>query len=381
MATLSRARSSKPSYFLRVPFSVLTLAAFPPVPHPSSDPPSQGLLEGLPRVPSRPATDAELLLAHSPEHIALVDSKYGQLKAQGLALRETPQGDIYWSQGTALAARLAAGCVTEAALGVKRGLFRNAFAVVRPPGHHAGCSCVSGFCFFNNVAVAAKAALADGLERVCIVDWDVHHGDGTQAILENDPRVLYISLHRFEPKAGFFPGTGAADSTGTDAGRGFSVNLPLTEKEATASDYLAAFRFVVQPILHAFAPQLVLISAGYDAAEGDPLGGMLLKPPAYAEMTSQLMKFAEGRVVVALEGGYNQQIISACAAATVRALMGQRDRSSTTAAGVAKPVKHSTEVMLKQVVAIQTQFWPGLGSAEFKHELTHFLSVRDSNCN
>ena len=176
--------------------------------------------------------------------------------------------DTFTSPESYDVARLAAGATVQAAeWALDHG--EPAFALVRPPGHHAEADRAMGFCFFNNVAVAAAAMIARGLERVAIVDIDVHHGNGTQAMFYDDPRVLYVSTHQFP----FYPGTGAADEIGAADGRGFTVNVPM-EAGSTDADYALVHRDVVVPVLDEFRPQLVLVSAGFDAHERDPLAAM-----------------------------------------------------------------------------------------------------------
>ena len=217
--------------------------------------------------------------------------------------------DTTWNElHTASAARTAAGCVTELALKVASGEIRNGFAIVRPPGHHAEVQQAMGFCFFNSISIAVKQVMARvGVERVLIVDWDVHHGNGIQQIFYEDPHVLYISLHRHDD-GNFFPGTGDPNEVGSEDGIGFNVNIawsgglnpPLGDAE-----YLAAFRSVVMPIARDFDPELVMVAAGFDAASGHPpqLGGYKVTPACFAWMTKQLMSLANGKLVLALEGG------------------------------------------------------------------------------
>jgi len=221
------------------------------------------------------------------------------------------------------AALLAAGAVVDAVDRVIGGDLHRAFCAVRPPGHHAPPDRVMGFCLFNNVAVAAAHALHRGLSRVMIVDYDVHHGNGTQDIFYDDPRVLYVSSHAYP----FYPGTGALGEVGEGSGRGFTVNLPLPDGLGD-EDYVWLYRNLVLPIGRAFAPELVLVSAGFDAHRGDPLAGMDLTDRGYGALTAICGEIAavagQGRMVVALEGGYLLPAIAASTAAVVGALLEEK---------------------------------------------------------
>jgi histone deacetylase 6 len=283
----------------------------------------EGLVAQCAPLGAREATPAELLACHTAEHVAAVNA------AVDAATVPPGDDDMYASRETPVAARLAAGCVAAAATAAVAGEVENAFALVRPPGHHAGCCSIQGFCFFNNVAVAARAAQKAGAARVAIVDWDVHHGNGTQDIFWEDPSVLYISLHRFA--LGFFPGTGAAGETGpaSGPGAGATLNVPFADVHLTGADYSAAFALLILPVLREFAPDVLLVSAGFDAALGDPLGKMALTPAAFGALTEALLALegparaggAHLPLVVALEGGYNEDAIAACSEAVVRALL------------------------------------------------------------
>jgi acetoin utilization deacetylase AcuC-like enzyme len=221
-------------------------------------------------------------------------------------------------------ALLAVGGVMLAVEAVMGGQVDNAFCAVRPPGHHAERNRAMGFCFFNNVALGAVYALEHfGLERVAIIDWDVHHGNGTQHLFEADPRVFYVSLH--EDPQHCYPGTGYRREEGKGEGQGFTLNLPLPP-HSDDSDYLTALKKEVLPRLQAFAPQFVFISAGFDAHANDPLAHMNVSREGYREMGQLLLDLAQetagGRLVTVLEGGYNLEVLEECVEDHVRLLMG-----------------------------------------------------------
>ncbi|GLC51841.1 hypothetical protein PLESTB_000554400 [Pleodorina starrii] len=329
----------------------------------------QGLMGRCWQLVPRLATDEELLLAHSEEHIRKVDSMFSELypdRPEQLAEAEYcyadgRMGDVYICTGTARAARMAAGCCVQAVQSVLSGSVSRAMAVVRPPGHHAECERAMGFCFFNNVAVAALEALRQpGVRRVAVLDWDVHHGNGIQNLLLQRPDALYISLHR-DPKR-FYPYTsGFLNEAGEGAGTGFNVNLPWLKKGMGDGDYLAAFSLIVEPILESYEPDLVIVAAGFDAADGDPLGGCKLSPEGYGWMTERLLRFAGGKLVLALEGGYNNRVTSWCAAACVRALLEGR-ASPPLPADKEHLWPSEAHNSLKLVYEFQRQHWPVLRS-------------------
>jgi histone deacetylase 6 len=274
---------------------------------------SEGLSARCRTVPAREATREELARVHTTAHIdaieATADRAFQQLDP-----------DTYACRDSAAAAKLAAGGLIDLVRDVSEGRLENGLALLRPPGHHAEADRAMGFCLFNNVAIAARAARASGAaRRILIVDWDLHHGNGTQDTFWEDPSVMYFSIHQFP----FYPGTGSIDETGGGAGRGLTVNVPWPGGMGDA-EYAAAFQRVLEPAADAFAPDLVLVSAGFDAAQGDPLGSMRVTPAGYAWMTSRLSRLAGGRVALALEGGYNLEAISKSAAACLRVLLGER---------------------------------------------------------
>jgi acetoin utilization deacetylase AcuC-like enzyme len=268
--------------------------------------------EGGTREP-RAATVEQLERVHAPEYIEFL------AETAGHAVALDP--DTYTSPESHEIALLAAGAAVDAVeLVMDAESGANAvLAMVRPPGHHAEPNGAMGFCLYNNIAVAAAHARALGAERVAIVDYDVHHGNGTQDMFAADPSVLYISLHQFP----FYPGTGAVDEVGVDAGEGFTVNVPL-EVGSVDEDYRVAFAEVVLPILLEYKPDLLLVSAGFDAHERDPLAGMRLTTAAFGAMTSDLRKVAEeccsGRIVLLTEGGYDLRALTESLEAVVDSL-------------------------------------------------------------
>jgi acetoin utilization deacetylase AcuC-like enzyme len=225
--------------------------------------------------------------------------------------------DTFTSPETEEVARLAAGAVVNAVDHTLEGPpASRALAVVRPPGHHAEGDRAMGFCFFNNIAIGAAHARANGVDRVAIVDYDVHHGNGTQWTFYDDPSVLFVSSHQYP----FYPGTGAASETGRGAGLGFTLNLPL-EAGATDDDVLTRYERDVMPRLNAFAPGLLMVSAGFDAHERDPLGGCRLSTGGFRRLTEMLVSAADrlcdGRLVLVTEGGYDLQALQECLDAVI----------------------------------------------------------------
>jgi len=259
------------------------------------------------------ATLEQLARVHDREYVHRISETAGRVVAL--------DPDTFTSPETYEVALIAAGAAIDAVEHVLRGSQRVALALVRPPGHHAERSRAMGFCLFNNVAVAAAHARTLGAHRVAIVDYDVHHGNGTQHVFESSPNVLYASTHQFP----YYPGTGAADEIGVGSGRGFTVNLPM-ERGAVSEDYRLVFTEVVLPVVRQFKPDLVLVSAGFDAHERDPLANMRLTPGAFAAMTMELRAVAaeccDGRMVLVTEGGYDLHALAASLDAVVETLAG-----------------------------------------------------------
>jgi acetoin utilization deacetylase AcuC-like enzyme len=303
-----------------------------------------GLEARLEPAASRPATHEELLRVHSEGLVRSVAA------TEGRTVRFDP--DTQAGPRSYPAALRAAGAAVDAVQRVLDGALDRAFCLCRPPGHHAERDTAMGFCLFNNVAVAAAHALAAGLQRVLVVDFDVHHGNGTQHIFEEDPRVLYVSSHEYP----FYPGTGAIDEVGKGEGRGFTVNLPLPAGLGDG-DFTAVYREVVEPVARAFAPELVLVSAGFDAYVDDPLAGMRLTARGYRELIQVCIDCAAGArgVVVLLEGGYDLGGLAACAAAVAQGLLGERAEPVAPAARVA-PLLDAYRRTLRP-------YWPVLAGA------------------
>lgn len=280
----------------------------------------QGVLDHLLRADGRPAETQQLARVHTS---ALID-KVRLASERG---RPALDADTYTTAESYTLARQAAGACCVAVERIVGGAARNGLAVVRPPGHHSGRDTVGGFCLFNNVAVAARhAQQALGVERILIVDFDVHHGNGTQDIFYDDDSVLFISLHLRYPF--FYPGTGALDETGHGAGEGLTVNVPFPPLVGD-SGYERAFSEIVVPRARHFAPQLILVSTGFDAHWQDPLARAGLSLQGYADSCRLLVALAdelcEGRVLFVLEGGYNRQVLRFGLLNLVRVLLGQEE--------------------------------------------------------
>nr|XP_044996311.1 histone deacetylase 6 isoform X2 [Jaculus jaculus] len=275
-------------------------------------------------LPARPAMDAELLSCHRTEYVERLRATE-KMKTRELHREGANFDSIYICPSTFACAKLATGAACRLVEAVLSGEVLNGIAVVRPPGHHAEQDAACGFCFFNSVAVAARhaQAITGRALRILIVDWDVHHGNGTQHMFEDDPSVLYVSLHRYD-RGTFFPmgDEGASSQVGKAAGTGFTVNVPWNGPRIGDADYLTAWHRLVLPIAYEFNPELVLVSAGFDAAQGDPLGGCQVTPEGYAHLTHLLMGLANGRIILILEGGYNLASISESMAACTHSLLG-----------------------------------------------------------
>jgi len=276
----------------------------------------EGVLEKLKLLEPHPATEEDLLSVHTARHIESVR----KVAERGGGHMDA---DTYVSPRSFEAARMAAGGLMVAVEGVVAGQIGNAFALVRPPGHHATADRAMGFCLFNNVAIATRAALAsEAIERVFIVDFDVHHGNGTQDIFGDDPGVFYVSTHQYP----YYPGTGARTETGRGAGDGTVLNVPLPAGVGDAG-YGRIIQELIWPLAERFDPDLMLVSAGYDGHWDDPLAHMRLSVSGYAALQRALVDMAQalcgGRIVFTLEGGYHLDALAYGVLNAFYALMGQ----------------------------------------------------------
>ncbi|BAI60156.1 putative histone deacetylase [Methanocella paludicola SANAE] len=282
----------------------------------------------------RPASVPELEAVHAPWYVRnILGHGRGRLDL-----------DTYMSEGSAMAALKAAGAAVEA---VDLALSGQSLAagMVRPPGHHALPAQAMGFCLFNNAAVGAAHALKK-VKKVLIVDWDVHHGNGTELMFYGRPDVLYFSVHQYP----HFPGTGAADDTGTGDGEGYNVNVPLPAGSGDA-DYVHAFESILVPVMDAYRPELVIVSAGYDPHEADPLGDMRMTAPGFGALASLIKTAGSANVVMLLEGGYSLKYLPLCVEASLRGFAGEdhgRISGERTAAATERIV---------EAAAIQKRYW------------------------
>lgn len=276
---------------------------------------------GLAPVPSPPAPESLIHRVHDPRYLEPLD----RAEASGGGMIPP---DTYLRPGSMRAARTAAGAVVEGVNRVLHGSAQHAFAVVRPPGHHAEHAGAMGFCLINSVAVGVFAAREQGVRRVAIIDFDVHHGNGTQDTFYEDPDVLYCSTHQYGIWEGrpFYPGIGSADERGRGVGEGLTVNVPFPGG-AGDDEILGAYRTQVARAVETFKPELILVSAGFDAHQDDPLAGLELSTDAYRQIaeliTSWANRFANGRTVWALEGGYDLEALGQSAVACLRVLTGK----------------------------------------------------------
>src|SRR5712691_4779902 len=308
--------------------------------------------DGLVQIAPRAATEDELPAVHERTYIQQVEAaarKVAEDVAHGGRATRYFAPDTYISARSYEVALKAAGAALMAIDAVMKGEVDNAYCLVRPPGHHALPDATMGFCLFNNVAVAARYAIDHyGFERVMIIDYDVHHGNGTQEIFYTDPRVLYFSIHQ----APFYPGTGLSDERGVGAGLGTTINVPLPATTGFET-YEPVFRQVMAPAADRFIPQLILVSAGFDAHWKDPLGGMYLSTAGFAKLTGIIIELAQtlcnGRLVLVQEGGYDLLAMAGCVATCINLLLG--DDAAVDSLGQAPTIKYriNTDVLIAEL--------------------------------
>ena len=285
--------------------------------------------------PCRLAQEEDLARVHARAYLDNL-RKLSELGGGYLSL-DTAFGPDSW-EAACSASGAAVGAVESALSG------EAAFAVTRPPGHHAGGEYGMGFCLLNHAAVAAEYARSRGLARIAILDWDVHHGNGTQDVFYEEDQVLYLSAHQ----SPFYPGTGSADEVGESQGQGFTVNVPLSA--GSGEDvYAAAFEGVFVPVLREFRPELIIVSAGYDAHAADPLGGMTLEAEAFRRFAARLASVARevgaAPLALVLEGGYNLWALTKSVAATMRGVQ-ERPDAAWDYSGGARPVEAARKVLM-----------------------------------
>jgi acetoin utilization deacetylase AcuC-like enzyme len=300
----------------------------------------------------KPAKLKDLELVHEPDYIELVQRSC----AQGGGLLDL--GDTVVSAQSCNVALLAVGGILDAVNLVANGRARNAFALVRPPGHHAGPYYALGFCLFNNVAIAAAHLIRRlGLKRVLILDVDAHHGNGTQEIFYDTKKVLYVSLHQ-DPKG--FPGTGFMEETGEGEGLGYTVNVPFPFR-VDDRIYLEGFNRIAAPIIRQYKPQFILVSAGFDGHYTDPVGDLSLSTQGYWELFSRIMNLASqlcnGRLAAVLEGGYSLNFLGKMATSAIARMAGVHYRARDVSP-VARPrIRRNAEQIIGNVRRIQSAFW------------------------
>jgi acetoin utilization deacetylase AcuC-like enzyme len=304
----------------------------------------------LDSIEPRSATEEELTLIHTPYHVNLIKSTAGKEYVQ-------LDPDTATSAKSWQVACLAAGGVISAVDAIMEGKIQNGFALIRPPGHHAEASRAMGFCLFNNIAIGAAHLIKNhGLHRILVVDWDLHHGNGTQNSFYNSPELLYFSTHQFP----HYPGTGHWNEVGEGKGEGFTVNIPLRAGK-TDGDYLHIFRHILRPVASEYKPEFILVSAGFDVYEGDPLGGMQITKQGFAALAAEILDlaaaFSQKRLLIALEGGYDLQGLQDGVEHVLYQMAGETSKPAIDPA-----LSSTTQQELSFVIKTQTKYWKSIGS-------------------
>lgn len=310
----------------------------------------QDMMDHFTSVPVRRAEREELLWVHTPNYVDKVASTEGKDYTY-------LDPDTQTCAGSYEAALLAAGGLCEAVSMVHDGRLDNAFALVRPPGHHAESARAMGFCLFNNVAVGTRYAQEKlGIRRILVIDWDLHHGNGTQHAFEEDPSILYFSTHQYP----YYPGSGAFDETGRGEGEGYTVNIPLSTG-CGDGEYTTIFEKIFKPIALEFDPEMILVSAGIDIYMGDPLGGMGVTPEGFSAMTRSIMEMADaccdGKVVLTLEGGYSLQGLRDSVKCILKELA---DTTRTRPGDFMKNTTSNIDYLIQHVTMAHHRYWKNL---------------------
>jgi len=297
-------------------------------------------------IPPREATEEEITAIHNPEYYSRIADT-----ARGKGI--TPlDPDTSACPYTFPAAKLAAGGLLALIEAIQNGTVENGFALIRPPGHHAEKNRAMGFCIFNNVAIAAVKLIKDyNLNRILIVDWDLHHGNATQHSFYNNPQVLYFSTHQYP----YYPGTGSFEEVGEGEGKGYTVNVPL-RPGAGDDEYITIFKEILQPLAKEFRPDFILLSAGFDTYYQDPLGGMRVTPKGYAALTRLLLDTAhqhcQGKLAITLEGGYSLEGLRD----SVKTVLLELSEGSITKLNLQK-TPSSIDYAIKRVKEVHKEFW------------------------
>ncbi len=309
---------------------------------------------GLENIEARPALIEEISVIHAPAYVERIASTAGRTSTY--LDPDTSTCAYSWE-----AASKAVGGLLNLVSAVVKGELRNGFAFVRPPGHHAEHDRAMGFCLFNNIAVAARYALNNlGLERVAVIDWDLHHGNGTQHSFYDDPRVMFISTHQYP----HYPGTGRIEEVGKGDGRGYTLNVPFSSGAGDA-EFVAVYHRLIAPVLESYKPELILVSAGFDAHERDPLGGLSLSTEGYEQMIQILQHLAaelcSHRIVLTLEGGYDLIALRDSTEVILRSLATyEPDNAEVPPEPDPQTLNPRIANTLRQVIATQQEHWKNI---------------------